>query len=254
MIPTFVISMKSAAPRRAYMTQQLNALALPFQFMDAVEGAKLTEAEIDRVYDPSAFEQGKIHFRLNANEIGCALSHMSCWRNMVELNIPFCLIIEDDIVIAPDLVRFMPEIVSALRPQDVLLLNPTHEQCYFFRQHKIGETHRIVYINQSVYTAWGYIIGMEAARRLLSHRDKFYAPIDFWYSSVGFKGATPIRAILPALVIEYPDLQNQSQIGQRESQRPDQGPVIRRSLLRRWIRAIRLPLKNRFLQRPVRFD
>ena len=49
--PIYVISLKRATQRRAISKRVLDAIGLQFEFFDAIEGDKLTNAEIAAVYD-----------------------------------------------------------------------------------------------------------------------------------------------------------------------------------------------------------
>ena len=52
--PIYVISLERATQRRAACQRALDAMGAPFAFFDAVDGARLSEAEVAAAYDARA--------------------------------------------------------------------------------------------------------------------------------------------------------------------------------------------------------
>jgi glycosyl transferase family 25 len=95
----YVISAKDNHERRAYMEKVLSDLDVQFKFFDAVMGKNLSNAEIDKVYDEEGAKNYKTsRRRLSKAEIGCALSHISIYKKIIEENLNNALIFEDDII------------------------------------------------------------------------------------------------------------------------------------------------------------
>lgn len=251
---TFVISLADASQRRQHMESQLSNLGIGFEFRQAVNGANLSDHEIKQVYNVDEAKQTSWG-KLNKGEIGCALSHIGLWKKIVDENISSALIFEDDAVISPDLNSVLAGVEQMLKPNDVVNLGATSTpNFYFFQRHLPGD-HRLVYVNQAFYNAHAYIITKGAAARLSKKALPLAAPIDFWYSDIGFRGVTPIRAIVPALAEQASLSDLPSQIGGRQRQLSGSSSNNKqRSWLRQKIRQIRLGLKNRFFNWPACFN
>jgi glycosyl transferase family 25 len=105
MIPIFIISLKDS-PRRGLIGPAMERLGIPFEFFDAVDGRRMSQAEL-----AAAYEGSRPKFQhLSPGEIGCALSHMSIYRKMVADNIPAAIVLEDDAEVGPSLYDFIARI------------------------------------------------------------------------------------------------------------------------------------------------
>lgn len=95
-MPIFVISLARSESRRTRIAARLTELGLRFEFLDAVDGRHLTpdhQALVDFSFPTSHRLLGR---PLSRGEIGCALSHALAYRKIVQENIPYAIIMEDD--------------------------------------------------------------------------------------------------------------------------------------------------------------
>ena len=104
----YVINLKSATEKRETMKNTLDQYTTDYIFFDAINGKELKNSE----------------YKINLNwmnpwdnthttygEVGCALSHYTLWKKMVDENIEQALILEDDIVINnPDFISIIEKI------------------------------------------------------------------------------------------------------------------------------------------------
>ena len=77
--PILVISLQDAAERRAAVSRQLDALGLPFEFRDAIDGRSGLPAAYESQLDRPGTEA---HFgrQMSDGEYACALSHLAAYR------------------------------------------------------------------------------------------------------------------------------------------------------------------------------
>ena len=105
MIPTFVISLPDCGDRRAAISDRLGQLGVAFEFVDGVDGRDgldpAWEDQIDRV------EARRARDPMSDVEFACALSHVRCYRRIVADGIPYAMVLEDDVIPAPDLPRYL---------------------------------------------------------------------------------------------------------------------------------------------------
>jgi glycosyl transferase family 25 len=102
------------------MDKQLTKLGISYQRIAAMKGIDLSTSEIEKVYSKKLNQQ---HFRYNLSlgEIGCYMSHRSIWQMMIEQNIEFAIILEDDLVINANFQKLFPQI-NSLKNYDLIKL------------------------------------------------------------------------------------------------------------------------------------
>lgn len=98
----FVINLKRSPERRAFMKKQLDALGMDYEFIEATDGKELSDEEIKNIYD----EEASLKFLrvpLTRGEIGCAHSHIKTYQKIVNDNLDYALVLEDDSILEPSL-------------------------------------------------------------------------------------------------------------------------------------------------------
>tara|TARA_B100001057_G_scaffold23353_3_gene21614 strand:- start:3688 stop:6402 length:2715 start_codon:yes stop_codon:yes gene_type:complete len=104
----FVINLSSATEKRETMKNTLDQYTKEYIFFEAIDGKNVKDTEYTINLDwfnPC----GNNH--TTCGEIGCALSHYSIWKMMIDENIEQALILEDDIVINnPDFISIIEKI------------------------------------------------------------------------------------------------------------------------------------------------
>ena len=113
MIRVLVINLERAHERRAHMAAQLAAVGLEAEFLPAVEGRLLPEAERE-----AAAQAG-----LTPGELGCYLSHVNAWRVVRERGWPGALILEDDTELDPGLKDVLEALQASDLPFDIVRLS-----------------------------------------------------------------------------------------------------------------------------------
>lgn len=120
---TYLINLDRNPERLEFMRGQLDRLGIAFERFPAVWGKGLSEAERKRGFSRtrSFIAAGK---RLSDAEIGVAMSHTGCCRRMVESEVPYALILEDDVVLSDGFRGALSRVEAFInpgRPQLVLL-------------------------------------------------------------------------------------------------------------------------------------
>jgi len=179
---TFIINLASSTERRVIMAAQCDAAGLGYEFIQAVNGSLLTEAEI-------AQHTRTVNYAFKPGEIGCALSHLAIYRKMVDENITQALILEDDALLTPALSAVLSS--TALQLPDnsptVVLLS------------RVTDTASL-YPVYSATTSHAYVINLAAAKRLLSLLYPVWMAADKWCLFEEY-GAIKLLAVHPAPVL-----------------------------------------------------
>ena len=183
-IPIYVINLEDNKPRLDDVTQQLDALNLPFERIDAVAGKKLSADQIAQIYDKNA-NKSLHHRNLTVGEIGCYLSHRKIWQKMVDNQIERVLVLEDDIHVQPSLVECI-KLVGTATGWDVLKI-ADFENVTPAASQTLNEDFQLVSYNKVPNRTMGYFITLAAAKKML-RRNKIYRPVDVdfqFYSDFG---------------------------------------------------------------------
>ena len=211
-IKCFVISLASAGERRAYIEQHLTQLQHPFEFIDAVDGQRLSEKQLVNVYDRSkSLRNGR---GLSVSEIGCALSHLKAYRKMADEGIGHALILEDDVSLESVVFILVKKLSKLYEADDPVLISLGHVFKYLEKGMKnIYDTYSTADIFGSCAGAYGYFLNLAAAKRMLIFLFPVWTVADNW-PRIKIDGIVPIKAIIP-YVIKLHDLSEQSLILQR---------------------------------------
>ena len=200
--PIVVISLARAPERRRAIAAQLERLGLPFEFFDAIDGAKLSPERVDAVYSPNRtfMRMGRY---LHANEIGCALSHMDIWEHMLRESIPELLILEDDVVLADDLPTLLAT-RDRWAPADARVVYLAHDMAPPVSptplEPDFGRERSLCTFENPVMRAAAYLIRTPAAESLLPHGKPLMMPLDDLLGRPEFTGGG-IYGIVPNAVM-----------------------------------------------------
>ncbi|XP_078686961.1 procollagen galactosyltransferase 1-A-like isoform X1 [Branchiostoma floridae x Branchiostoma belcheri] len=112
----YVINLKRRPERRKRMVHTLKEIGLDFKLMEAVDGLTLNASVLKKMgvtvlpeyKDPWADRS------MTMGEIGCFLSHYKIWEEMVEKNLDWVLVFEDDIRFEPFFKRRMYKMLNEI--------------------------------------------------------------------------------------------------------------------------------------------
>lgn len=160
----FVVSLPRAAVRREHMRQELGKHNIKFSFFDALNGeqAKKCISDSSLSYLPEIFSPG---------ELGCALSHISLWQQLVRSQDEVMVILEDDVFLGRDAARFLQNDDWIPRP----IFNQLVKLEKFQNEILIGKAKRQVggrWLHPLLGDHWGtggYLIGRSAAQKMLAY-------------------------------------------------------------------------------------
>lgn len=202
--PIRIINLEKYQDRRLNMRNQLDAMGLDYQLVSAVDGDRLTQEQVDEVY--SEADALRYLFRpLTRGEIGCAMSHISVYREMVREGIETMLILEDDVVLEQATVQVLAASNRFPTGWDIVFLN---YGCNSLNTLLYRIPHRLrVYRHQlrkpmgkwKLDLTGAYIISKSGAEKLLSQTDCLVKPIDNY---TGDYRALDIYTVVPKCVVQ----------------------------------------------------
>jgi glycosyl transferase family 25 len=246
-LPVFVINLQADTQRRRHMSPLLAALGLTGEFVAAVDGRSLSEA--DRV----AYDQDRAlrvyGVAMLDTELGCYLSHYRLYERIVREGIETALILEDDLEISPDLPVLLQDLLT--RPDNEWLVvrleslrhrvrTPPSAEFLGKRVADLSGGAGLYRLRTHVLGAGAYLIRREGAARMLEYGRRIFMPIDHTMDRFWENG------ILPYVVRPFPVRQRtdfESRIGTRGAERHRGQPLI--AHVRRRIQRVRDSLRKR---------
>lgn len=179
-IHTFIISLPKDKNRREPLVRQCAQLGLPFSVLDAVHGAALTAEELERSYDrKKAFRL--FNREMSRGEIGCALSHIAAYRTMLENDIPYAMVLEDDAkVLDADLPATLAKLARLYPAQAPVAVLLNHVKRYNANDKTRLDDDRNVYEAYRGVCAHGYVVTKAAAEILVRNLYPVHVVADKW--------------------------------------------------------------------------
>ncbi|KID55798.1 hypothetical protein JF50_15685 [Pseudoalteromonas luteoviolacea] len=111
--PIFLINLDKSTDRLDAVTQRLAPFDIKFERISAVLGSKVDQTTRDRFYSVEK-NSSDYHKPLSPGEIGCYMSHLKVLQHIVDNEIPWAIILEDDF----EVVGNLNEAISALSEID----------------------------------------------------------------------------------------------------------------------------------------
>ncbi|MBL4750070.1 MAG: glycosyltransferase family 25 protein [Amylibacter sp.] len=175
---TFVVHLQRAMGRKAQVRDLISKAPYKAQIVDAVDGVKLSKADVDACYRVKSFMRPKYPFELNLGEIGCFLSHRKVWQQIVDQGLDGGLIFEDDVEIDPAVFARALALAEA-HIQELgyiqFQVRTVQDQNTVFAQH--GGVQIVQPVITPLRTSAQFVSG-RAAQELLELTERFDRPID----------------------------------------------------------------------------
>jgi len=124
---TWVINLDRAPERLARIRSQLDALALPWQRLAAVDARALTPEQGAALDEPGY--RRKHGMSPVGGELGCYLSHVEVMRRFVAMDARqarFALVLEDDVLLKPTLLAVLAGLIAKAGRWDMVKLSAVH--------------------------------------------------------------------------------------------------------------------------------
>jgi glycosyl transferase family 25 len=178
MIPIYLINLDKSTERLKHCDALFKAHGLEFERVSAVNGAALSNDEINRHYDANA-NRNRYFRPLSRGEIGCYLSHRKCWQTLLESSSQYCIVLEDDVEIIGDVSRAISDIENSCKTWDVVKLSTYKRQTKAAAYEKqISQDFSLVIHKKPVTGCPATLYSRAGATQLLKHSERFFRPVD----------------------------------------------------------------------------
>lgn len=160
----YVVNLKKASQKRLHMEAQLKKVGInDYEFIEAVYGADLSPEFIsENVYDYPACS-------LTLGEVGCSLSHINIYKDMVNKQIPYAMVLEDDVILPDDFLELLSAIRTSIdiEQSKVITLGEANKISLLKRYFTFKEYSE--YTAVTAFCTYAYLVNLEAAKSLSEH-------------------------------------------------------------------------------------
>lgn len=203
----FVLNLQYAHERRKFITKQLDKLGLDYEIQNCVIGKNLTQEELEKEVHMGYMAKSPNWFTPGA--IGATLTGKIIYQKIIDGNLPYALVIEDDIILNKNLPEILNKIEPHIKDNEVILLyynkvaDKKNVKLSSIDTVKIDEKHKLYYplTNHEATMGCAFIITQAAARGIIKVNTPIVVIGDSWdyYHTMG--GLTQLRCVYPRIVI-----------------------------------------------------
>lgn len=200
----YVINLARSARRRAHIVEELEKTRICYQIVQAVDGRELDLTDHGLV-DPRTVETcfDGAHNRAGvAGGVGCALSHLKAYRKALKDEAECALVLEDDVLLPPDLAALANEVAAHMNGAEVVLLSfHSPRPCRVTRTGSIAlaSSRSLVYPLHlhDLTSAGAYLITKEACTRMERTNLPVRANSDKWEFFANEGAIDTVRCVVP---------------------------------------------------------
>lgn len=200
MMKNCVISLPSAADRRQHIAEQFGREQVAFEFFDAItpDQAFIRAEQLGLVCDPQGLTQG---------EFACLISHVCLWQQMIQQDLPYIAIFEDDIHLGQAARQYLIDTSWIDKTMNIIKLEFFSKRVLMKGQpiSTMDEKRQLQQLLGANYGCAGYILSRAGAQSLLDFLSRYPSliPIDhIVFRDYSRLGEYPVYQLNPALCIQ----------------------------------------------------
>ena len=189
-VPVFYINRSVDTERRAAIARYLRLAQLPAERVTGVEGTA-----VPAHLRPMFFTGERLHSTLRPGEVGCYASHLTVMQLIVERDLPYALLLEDDAVLPVDLHARLADVLENL-PADWDFVHLSRDSSRAIKPiAELDDGRRIVRYSRVPEVTTGYLVSRAGAHKFLRPMKRYW-PIDTdfrqpWLFGLDIYGVAP---------------------------------------------------------------
>ena len=188
---TFVINLDSSKKRWRESQKQLLNIQLEstqnnnthVERVSAIDGKTMSWTELNRHFD-AQLNRLQYHKTLTAGEIGCYLSHRKTWSKIIEENLDFALVLEDDFILNGQIEKMFATVATIDQPWHCIKLAEYPIKRKELSSLPLTDFNLVSYDKVPARTC-AQLISQAGAKRLLRYTERFGRPVDidlqYWW-------------------------------------------------------------------------
>lgn len=200
----YIINLKKDIEKKEYMLDLVKKYFSNYSIFEAVYGKELSTEYTNSLLD---FTKMQKHLKRNltSGEVGCSLSHIKIYEDMINNDTEKALILEDDISFDNNLSETINYINKLDLNWDIILLgHHTHfsrlidtKISFWSKKYKLSNSYDLLRPSEIGYGTYGYLISKNGAKKLLDELKTFYKPIDNY---TGNDKYTNLYVVIPSII------------------------------------------------------
>lgn len=188
------ISLVRESARRRLMSEQFARLGLDVEFFDGIEPDPTRYTETPG-YD-GEFRMRYYGRHLTRGEVGCYLSHLTVWRQLIARHEGFVCVMEDDVLLDPGFLDAVQRLVQGPDDWDIVRLAGVFDRSASRRIRRLEsglELHDFLHPHRGMQA---YIVRREAAEALAHYAMSMRYPVDdaldrYWEHGLRLRAVKP---------------------------------------------------------------
>nr|WP_073102405.1 glycosyltransferase family 25 protein [Pollutimonas bauzanensis] len=174
-----VVSLETAQDRRAFMRAQMDRMGIPFEFFDAIHGARNPDHYLFKKYnDKKRLSLRGAGASLRLPQLGCFASHYLLWEKCAQADAPI-IVLEDDAILLPPFLSFYEHAAGFAEEHGLVWLQPSRKVANQAGRSigKVGSL-TVKKFAKGFAGTTGYMIAPRTARILLEYCSEWIYPVD----------------------------------------------------------------------------
>ena len=193
----FVINLARSPQRLEAISAQLQKFGINFERIEAVDGNTYSAEQIEAV-SPQALVNKSYYRDLGKGEVGCSLSHKRAWQKVIDDELDFAFILEDDITLEAnfgDVIKLFESLPH--NDWEYVKLYPMKRGSGKNIRHSFPyKGHEFVTYHKLPLSTAAQVVSYKGAQRLLKNMPYVLEPIDgqlksWWTLDIYPMGLTP---------------------------------------------------------------
>ena len=164
----YIINLKENKDRKKNIINELKRQNIDnYKFIDAIKGSDLTaDKKISHVFKNKKNEY-KWYLKLNDGQIGCSLSHIKAYKEILKKNDEISLILEDDAIFIKDLTNELTNTILDSFNKNAQIVLLSELQLFYKKPIKKINGNEIVRVIKA-FSSHSYFINKAAAANLIN--------------------------------------------------------------------------------------
>lgn len=190
----YVLNRAEEKTRLEHFRIQAGRLRQSFARIEAIGTTQMQERPEYSLYDSTANES-QYYRELTLAEIAIYLSHRKAWQRLLDDDLDFAIILEDDVLLANSFTYLARTIVELENPWHVIKLAEPYARVKSKGVERLGASTLVKYPHVPLGTS-AYVISREGAQMMLDWSEQFFRPLDVdfqwaWQPGLKIRGLRP---------------------------------------------------------------